>query len=132
MRANRPHHAKLPHMKIMIVEDHEDFRDLMIRALARHGMVATGFSSVESAQAFFETTAVDAVVTDVTLREPEDGLELVRWVKGHQRTVPVLVVTGSAHIHARARDAGAAEVLVKPVTVSVLADALRRMQPVAN
>jgi two-component system, chemotaxis family, chemotaxis protein CheY len=68
------------------------------------------------------TPAVDIVISDWRM-EPISGIDLLKWIRNHQsdgiRFMPFIMLTAYSD-HARvmaARDAGANEVLAKPVSV---------------
>src|SRR5688572_12962590 len=71
-------------------------------------------------------TKVDIVLTD-WLMPKGPGEELVRWIRAHHkdeiRFMPVVVISGytTEVITAKARDAGANEILTKPVSAAGLA-----------
>jgi two-component system, chemotaxis family, chemotaxis protein CheY len=71
------------------------------------------------------TPAIDIVISDWRM-EPISGLDLLKWIRNHQsdgiRFLPFIMLTAYSD-HARvmsARDAGANEVLAKPVSVQNL------------
>ncbi len=112
-------------MRVLLVEDDEDNRELMSEVLEAAGyQVLSASSGSEGLKALAETS-VDVVVTDVGM-PGMGGLEVARAAKEIAPTVPVIVVTGYAErqdiAEARGRDVDA--VLVKPVDPDALAAAV--------
>jgi DNA-binding response OmpR family regulator len=110
-------------MRVLLVEDHADFRDLLRAALERRGFAVETCAQVRDALVALASGIFDVLLTDATLDEPEDGLELIRSATelGLARRV---VLTGSHDVEARARAAGAHRVLMKPVLTSKIVAAL--------
>lgn len=83
-------------------------------------------SSAEVGYQQFVKYRPDIVMTDWEM-EPDDGLELINWIRrdsiSPKRTVPIIIMTGyaaSSRVSA-ARDKGVTEFLVKPFTANELA-----------
>ena len=70
----------------------------------------------------------DVVITDESM-PGTSGSELIRKVRQIRRTIPIMLVSGylSAAVVQRARDAGADEVLKKPLSARELAESLERV-----
>ena len=108
-------------LRILLVEDDDDNRELMAEVLAACGhevlSAATGHEGLET----LAKHSVDVVVTDVGM-PGMGGLEMARAVKAIAPRVPVVVVTGWAErddiSNARGRDVDA--VLIKPVDPDAL------------
>lgn len=98
--------------------------DIMIAEGAKEAIDVLTVTQARSKSKYI--TRVDIVLTD-WLMNKGSGEELVRWVRGHEkddvRFLPVVVVSGYAteKLTARARDCGANETLVKPVSAKGLA-----------
>jgi len=103
-------------VRVLLVEDDEDNRELMAEVLESAGyQVVTAGSGAEGLRTLAESS-VDVVVTDVGM-PGMGGLEVARAAKEIAPRVPVVVVTGYAErediASARGREVDA--VLVKPV-----------------
>jgi CheY-like chemotaxis protein len=108
-------------VRVLLVEDDDDNRELMTEVLETAGyQVATAASGAEGLRKLSEQ-AVDVVVTDVGM-PGMGGLELARASKRIAPRVPVVVVTGYAErediMSARGREVDA--VLIKPVDPDLL------------
>jgi CheY-like chemotaxis protein len=86
-------------------------------------------TAAEEGLELVKTTLPDLVITDLEM-EPVGGLELIRTIRTSQDSadpyVPILVVTSYADRQrvTAARDAGATEILAKPVSIKALYDRL--------
>ena len=109
---------------VLVVDDEETLVRLIEEKLAEVGYEPVGFVAAADALAAFaaDPQRFDAVLTD-DLMPGMSGTELAAEVHRVRPALPVLLMTGfvDAAVGARARDAGAAVVLVKPLTVSDLA-----------
>jgi CheY-like chemotaxis protein len=115
--------------QILLVEDNEHLRQVLARFLNILGYVvaeaATGLEAVHLAS----TLHPDLIVMDLGLPEIT-GDEATARIKANSTTrdIPVVVVTAwtVGERTERVLEAGAAEVLYKPVDLSTLRDALDR------
>lgn len=114
---------------ILLVEDVSLVRTTLRRFLERGGHVVEECGSGDDARAFLVHRQVDAVVTDLWMRDG-DGLSLIAALRADGRTVPVIAITGgdprsplSSSADAAAK-AGADRVLMKPVTKTLLLDSI--------
>jgi signal transduction histidine kinase/CheY-like chemotaxis protein len=119
---------------VLVVEDDEDARELIVAALTQHEAVVTAVASVAAAAAVFATGDPAArphvIVADIGL-PGEDGYQLLRRLRGDDlrgRLVPAVAVSGfaAAENHDLARAAGYRAYLEKPVDVDELLDAVLR------
>lgn len=110
---------------VLVLDDHRFMREvirLMLGTLGIRRVLASG--SVDEAMAMLAHEKVDVVIADYRLGG-ETGAEfirLVRGLQGHARFVPLIgctVDTLPATI-SEMRDAGADEVLAKPVSAKVI------------
>ena len=112
---------------ILLVEDQVDHALLIQNLLSR----ASGFTTIhcqdgERAMQLVEAQHFDLVITDINL-PGLGGLGLTRQVAEHHPGLPVLVTTGytSPEYSARAREAGAVAVVLKPIDRDELLDEVR-------
>ena len=129
MERRRPRNPPLRPL-VLVVDDHDDTRELYVQSL-----VAFGFEAIEAAdceQAYRRAWDFhpDIVVTDLTLRGGE-GWQLIQDLKRDARTrdIPVLLLTGHAapSLRERAEHEGCAGVFVKPCLPDELATGLRHV-----
>ena len=111
---------------VLLVDDHDDGRELLGEFLAFHGYTVEGCSSGEEAlELVNKRGAPGAVITDLSLGQMS-GAELARKLRVQAVTAstPILAVTGHAGFVDPERLFTA--VLVKPVVLPDLTAALKR------
>lgn len=114
--------------KILLVEDNADVRQLLALFISRLGYkvfeAATGLEAIDRASA----VRPDLIIMDFRL-PGMNGIEATRQLKVNSSTkdITVLIITGYSGVDARrALDAGAADILHKPIDITTLGDLLRR------
>jgi CheY-like chemotaxis protein len=128
---NRRHPRNIPSRPlVLIVDDHDDTRELYLESLAAFGFEA--IAAADRAQACRRAweSHPDIVVTDLTL-PGGDGWQLIQDLKGEARTrdIPVVLLTGHAapSLRERAEREGCAAFFVKPCLPDELAVELRQV-----
>jgi CheY-like chemotaxis protein len=115
-------------IRVVLVEDHEDSRDVLEQMLRFSGALVT---SVGAARAALDTlTEADIVITDLSM-PGEDGIWLLDRVNAQPRPVPVIVITGFAETQdPRLAGAPFARKLLKPIDpwdlCQIVAEVLQR------
>ena len=113
---------------VLVVDDHDDTRELYVQGLAAFGFDA--IAAADSNHAFRRALDVhpDIVVTDLTV-PGGDGWQLVHALKHEARTraIPVVLLTGydEPSLRERAEHEGCAGFFVKPCLPDELATELR-------
>ena len=97
-------------VRVLVVEDHDDSRDILEQVLSHAGAHVVAVSNARAALSL--VSDVDIVVTDFAM-PGEDGCWLLRQGEGGPHRVPVIVVTGFGD-NADVRRASFARVLSKP------------------
>jgi CheY-like chemotaxis protein len=118
--------------KILLVDDNKEVRELLALFIKNLGYTvfeaATGWESVNRAS----TTNPDLIMIDLAL-PGMSGDEATTCLKTNPatRNIPVLIITAyAAGVDTqRALDAGAAEILVKPLDLTRLREVLSRYLP---
>lgn len=82
---------------VFVVEDHDDTRDMLVEALGAAGVQAFGFATAEHVLLALRAIRPTALLTDYTLSDL-DGEELARRARALVPGLPVLVLTGHAHV----------------------------------
>ena len=114
-------------LQVLVAEDHPASRALLRDQLDALGYDATIVSNgVEAMRAFFERP-YDVVLTDLGMPEL-DGFALANFLREQGARVPVIAMTAHATDEDRRRceQAGAVEVVLKPLSIETLDAALRR------
>ncbi|MGS0895690.1 ATP-binding protein [Burkholderia stagnalis] len=114
-------------LQVLVAEDHPASRALLRDQFDALGHDATIVSNgVEAMRAFFERP-YDIVLTDLGMPEL-DGFALANFLREQGARVPVIAMTAHATDEDRRRceQAGAVEVVLKPLSIATLDAALRR------
>jgi two-component system response regulator PilR (NtrC family) len=108
-------------MRVLVVDDEADIRELLDMTLARMGLSCDCAASVAEARQWLQENQYSLCLTD--MRMPDgDGLELVRHIEAQCPSLPVAVITahGSTENAVAAFKAGAFDYLAKPVSLTQL------------
>ena len=113
--------VRSPQLKVLVVDDEEDIRELLDLTLARMGLSADCTGTVAEAKGFLERERYSLCLTDMRLPDGE-GLDIVRFIGSSYGETPVAVITafGSADNAVAALKAGAFDYLAKPVALDQL------------
>ena len=137
-----PPPAAMSGKTILLVEDNPDDEALTLRALARNGIrhqVQVAHDGVEALDYLFgrgryagRDTLQQPVVTLLDLKLPRlDGLEVLRQVRGNERTrcVPVVILTSSREDQdlVQGYGHGANSYIRKPVDFTQFVEAVRQV-----
>lgn len=96
----------LESVRILVVEDEEDSREMVEAALTRAGADCTLTASVPDAMQALELHVYDLVVMDITMPGP-DGYELLKHLKHDLRlVVPVVALSARPRRHAYEQESG--------------------------
>ncbi len=110
---------------VLYVEDNDDVAAATRAVLETFGYGVDRVADAAAALARLHAQHYDAVLSDVVMPGPIDGLELARIVRAQRPTLPVVLMTGYSEESAAAVAAGF-EVLEKPCVPETLAAALDR------
>jgi CheY-like chemotaxis protein len=118
-------------MRVLVVEDHDDTRDLLAQVLEHVGARVIASPSADEALAHLDQ--VDVIVTDIAM-PVHDGFWLLHQIRRYYASTPVIAVSGFSDLQAKAlREAAFTKVLRKPIDPWVLcrevANALRPRSP---
>ena len=114
-------------VRVLIVDDHEDTRDLLGFALEIEGAEVRLAESVDQARKVLATWKPNVVVSDLTMPN-EDGFALIQSLRDDSalEAVPAIALTGHAEERAKvaALRAGFTAHVAKPVDISALVTAV--------
>jgi two-component system, OmpR family, response regulator len=115
-------------MRVLIVDDHAEVRDLVARSLRRDGHEVVVAATAHEAEARLAAEPLDVVVLDVALPDGS-GIDLCRSLRESGMATPVLLLTAHAAVPERVAglDAGADDFLGKPFAVSELRARVRAL-----
>lgn len=129
MNRRRPRNVPLRPL-VLVVDDHDDTRELYVEGLAAFGFDAIAAADADHAYRRAFDFHPDLVVTDLTL-PGADGWQLIHDLKREARTreIPVVLLTGydEPSLRERAKHEGCAGFLVKPCLPDELATKLRHV-----
>ncbi len=113
--------------KIMIVDDEEDIRNLLVTIMSRAGHQAMALEDGDSLKASFTGPQPDLVLLDLKLPDA-DGLELLPPLKKNWPATEVIVLTGYASLDAAvmATKLGAYDFQKKPFDAKSLLHSVER------
>jgi CheY-like chemotaxis protein len=108
-------------VRVLVVDDDADSRDLFATVFASRGATVLSAGSAEQALAMLESCAADIVVSDLDM-PGEDGFTLMRRIRANAPDLPAIAVSALASKNdaERARDAGYDLHLAKPVEAAEL------------
>jgi signal transduction histidine kinase/ActR/RegA family two-component response regulator len=119
--------VRLDGISVLVVDDHDDAREMLAAALAKYGAHTTVAASAEEALAALHASPPDVLVSDIGM-PGADGYELLRlarlaWREGGSPEIPAIALTAYAREveRTRALDAGFELHLSKPIEPHKLA-----------
>lgn len=115
-------------MRILVVDDDEDVRSVVGRALVGDGHFVETADSVERSRALVEAHEPQLLVLDLGLPDGS-GLALCRELRADGASFPILILTARSDVALRVRglDAGADDYLAKPFAVAELRARVRAL-----
>jgi len=116
-------------IKVLLVDDDQDFLDILSERLMIRDMDVTTVSSAEDAFALVGSQPYDAIILDLQMPEM-DGLQALERFKTINPNLQVILLTGHATVAkgVQAMKLGAADVLEKPVDIRVLTEKIKKTQ----
>jgi signal transduction histidine kinase/CheY-like chemotaxis protein len=115
--------AGLAGLKVLVVDDEPDNRELMGRVLAERGVSVRFAASADEALAELDREPADALVSDIGM-PGKDGYQLIRTLRARANgtTIPAIAVTAFARVEDRSRAVAAGFQLhvSKPINASEL------------
>jgi signal transduction histidine kinase len=113
--------------RVLVVDDDEMIRQLLHDALTMEGYQATTVQSGEAALQVLESSAVDVIITDLSM-PGMNGLELIRRTNTDHPHVPKIIITGAGTIEnaIEAIRIGAYDYIRKPLNLGELWIVLNR------
>ena len=122
----------LKDLRVLVVEDEVDTRDLLVMALRQSGAEVAACASVPEALAAFDRLPPDVLVSDIGFPE-EDGYSLIRKIRSRDPVnggrVPAAALTAYARREDRLRafEAGYQKHLAKPLDPAELVAAVAQL-----
>jgi two-component system OmpR family response regulator len=108
-------------MRVLLVDDNPELRDLVTRALSRDGHAVTAVATIAAARAALAAGPPEVLVLDLGLPDGS-GMDLCRALRDEGDRVPILMLTAQGAVARRVEgfDSGADDFLTKPFAVAEL------------
>jgi len=112
---------------VLLVDDEEDFLDIMKERLSTRGMQVSTETSAEKALKRIESELFDALILDLQM-PGIDGLEALKRAKKARPELQVILLTGHATVEkgVEAIKLGAMDFVEKPADLGALSDKIKR------
>jgi DNA-binding response OmpR family regulator len=103
-------------IRVLVVDDEEDFLKALVTRLELRGMDVRGVTSGDEALETLAERSFDVVVLDIKM-PGMDGIDVLRAIRREHAGTAVLVLTGHAsqELSEEGRSLGAFDYLIKPV-----------------
>ncbi len=113
--------------KVLIVDDEEDFLEIMAERMEGKGMEVTTASTTDEALAILEKESFDAVILDYQM-PGMDGFTALKEIKKKKPESQVILLTGFATIEkgVEAMKLGAVDFLEKPANLEILTEKIKQ------
>lgn len=114
-------------LKVLVVDDEDDFRELVVKRLISSKMNVEGAKNGTRAMEVLKQKEFDVVVLDVKM-PGTGGIEILRWIKANTPGVEVIMLTGDMSVEAgiTGMQLGAFDYVTKPVPMNELIDKIRQ------
>ncbi len=113
---------------ILVVDDDREMRAALKEAISRYGYGVEVAGSVSEASVLLKDREISLVITD--MRMPRmSGIDLIKRVRRHSTTLPILVITGFGTVEnaVECMKLGASDYLMKPFSFDALRQAIERI-----
>jgi len=113
--------------KVLIVDDEQDFLDVLSDRLKTRDMNVSTASSAKDAIKKIDAESYDAVVLDLMMPEM-DGLETLKIMKEKNPDLQVILLTGHATVEKgiQAMKLGAMDLIEKPADLATIVERIKR------
>lgn len=107
--------------KILLVDDEQDFLEIMSERMTARGMVVTTCTSAEAAIEKIKEETFDAIILDFMM-PGMDGFQALKQIKAKQPESQIILLTGHATVEkgVEAMKMGATDFLEKPADIEAL------------
>jgi response regulator RpfG family c-di-GMP phosphodiesterase len=112
---------------LLVVDDEKSISDIVGQYLRMKGYTVSCAESAEAAIEIIKKNTIDLVLSDIKM-PGMSGVELLKWVREFNRSLPVLVTTGFPTLDTaiEALKLGAFDYLTKPFHLEELAEKIKR------
>jgi CheY-like chemotaxis protein len=122
----------LNNLRVLVVDDHKDTRDLLHFFLQAHGATATLADNVPEALDLISKDRPDVVLSDISM-PGFNGYALVAAIREQKATMPIVALTAYTTDQDRemALNSGFSEYVAKPFEPEELINALKKVCHIA-
>jgi DNA-binding response OmpR family regulator len=122
--------------KILIIDDDEQMRTLLCRAMEYAGFAVESAEDGREGQRFFEEQSCDLVITDLIMPEQE-GMETITFLRKNHPEVKIIAISGGGRIGPEtylpaALELGANRAFSKPFVLDELTTAVNELLQVES
>lgn len=115
--------------KVLLVDDEQDFREILAERMTGRGLEVDTAESGFRALEMIETRSYDAIILDLAMPEM-DGMETLKRLLARQSHLQIIVLTGQATVQkgVEAVKLGAVDFLEKPAEIESLVTKIEEAQ----
>lgn len=115
--------------RVLLVDDEQDFLDIMSERMRSRGMEVVTASSAKEALEKIETELFDAIILDFMMPEM-NGLETIKAIKEKKDELQVILLSGQATLEKgiEAMKLGALDVVEKPADMETLVSKIKNAE----
>lgn len=115
--------------KILLVDDEEDFLNIMSERMRSRGMNVSTATSAREAIQLTEAESFDAIILDLQMPQM-DGLEALKALKAKNPELQIILLTAHATVEKgiQAMKLGAMDLMEKPADLKALTDKIKKAQ----
>ncbi|HUI92272.1 MAG TPA: HD domain-containing phosphohydrolase [Chitinivibrionales bacterium] len=119
--------GKAEDIHLLVVDDERSICDIVGQFLRMKGYNVTCVGTAEAAIDFIKENAIDLVLSDIKM-PGMSGVELLKWVREYNRSLPVVMTTGFPTLDTaiEALKLGAFDYLTKPFHLEEIAEKIKR------
>lgn len=113
--------------KVLLIDDEQDFLDIMSERMQARDIDVTTASSAEDALGLVEGGGYDAIILDLQMPDM-DGLQALSRIKAINPNLQVILLTGHATVEkgVQAIKLGATDVVEKPADIGLLVEKIHK------
>ncbi|HKK99766.1 MAG TPA: response regulator [Desulfotignum sp.] len=113
--------------KVLLVDDEQDFLEIMSERIQARGMTVKTADSADKALAMLENESFDAIVMDFKM-PGMDGIQALKNIKTQKPELQIILLTGYATVEktVEAMKIGATDLLEKPADLEALTATIQK------
>jgi len=115
--------------RVLLVDDEEEFLDIMSERMRNRGMEVVTASSAREALEKIENDLFDAIILDLMMPDM-NGLETIKAIKEKKPELQVILLSGQATLEKgiEAMKLGALDVVEKPADMETLVEKIKKAE----